>query len=325
MKRQSSLKETIEKVTKNLIRHGKSLTASSFQQRAYLVQDLGFPLVLALPAFYHCSNEDGKAEMEYRKSIQQKLGLSTNKGYFREFNSLRSAASREKSTIVGDRTLLRSPHKGPFAKVHSVENGKVYLMDGDFDYYHYGVGYDDKGWGCAYRSLQMVMSWYQLSGQSNATPLSILNIQEKLFDMGVMDAAFDVGCKQWIGRFPTLCLFQILRKDYSGSQEVSWLIDEVNGASSRFIICSRGSEILEKSRELAKHFEENGSPVVVCGGQLALTLLGIAWNENSGECAYLIADPHYSGVDDLAQVQTKSVSLEGNNHCTSSYFCVAHN
>jgi hypothetical protein len=34
------------------------------------------------------------------------------------------------------------------------------LVRGDVDYCHYGQGgTDDKGWGCAYRSLQMCASW----------------------------------------------------------------------------------------------------------------------------------------------------------------------
>ena len=36
---------------------------------------------------------------------------------------------------------------------------------------------------------------------------------------------------------------------------------------------------------------------------LAYTLLGIDYNAATGECAYLILDPHFMGSDDLRKVQ----------------------
>ena len=37
---------------------------------------------------------------------------------------------------------------------------------------------------------------------------------------------------------------------------------------------------------------------------LAYTLLGIDYNPASGECAYLILDPHFTGADDLQKVHS---------------------
>ena len=39
------------------------------------------------------------------------------------------------------------------------------------------------------------------------------------------------------------------------------------------------------------------------GGVLAYTLLGVDWNDRTGECAFLILDPHYCGTDDLKRVR----------------------
>lgn len=36
---------------------------------------------------------------------------------------------------------------------------------------------------------------------------------------------------------------------------------------------------------------------------LAYTLLGICHNERTGECEFLILDPHYTGNEDLSKVQ----------------------
>lgn len=38
------------------------------------------------------------------------------------------------------------------------------------------------------------------------------------------------------------------------------------------------------------------------GGVLAYTLLGVDYNESSGDCAFLILDPHYTGSDDLKKI-----------------------
>jgi len=41
------------------------------------------------------------------------------------------------------------------------------------------------------------------------------------------------------------------------------------------------------------------------GGVLAHTVLGVDWNEATGDVKFLILDPHYTGADDLRIVQDK--------------------
>lgn len=41
---------------------------------------------------------------------------------------------------------------------------------------------------------------------------------------------------------------------------------------------------------------------MVGGGVLAYTLLGIDYNARTGEAAFLILDPHYTGADDLKRI-----------------------
>jgi hypothetical protein len=41
--------------------------------------------------------------------------------------------------------------------------GQLYLVDGAYEYYHYMQDkFNDAGWGCAYRSLQTIVSWFRL-------------------------------------------------------------------------------------------------------------------------------------------------------------------
>ena len=39
-----------------------------------------------------------------------------------------------------------------------------------------------------------------------------------------------------------------------------------------------------------------GTPVMIGGGVLAYTLLGVHFDPDTGECAFLILDPHYTGA-----------------------------
>ena len=35
-----------------------------------------------------------------------------------------------------------------------------YEVSGHYEYWHYGCdGFDDRGWGCGYRTLQTICSW----------------------------------------------------------------------------------------------------------------------------------------------------------------------
>lgn len=43
------------------------------------------------------------------------------------------------------------------------------------------------------------------------------------------------------------------------------------------------------------------------GGVLAYTLLGIDYNARTGEAAFLILDPHYTGADDLQRIHAGEV------------------
>lgn len=61
------------------------------------------------------------------------------------------------------------------------------------------------------------------------------------------------------------------------------------------------------ARELAAHFATVGSPVMIGGGVLAYTLLGVRFNESTGEAAFLILDPHYTGGKRTTDVTPSSL------------------
>ena len=170
----------------------------------------------------------------------------------------------------------------------------MHAVRGPYEYYHYmQEKYDDKGWGCAYRSLQTIVSWYRLNGYATEKVPNHLQIQQALVKIGDKEPSF-LGSKHWIG-----------------SLEVGYVLDDLLGVGSRVLDVASGPELADKARELARHFDEVGTPIMMGGGCLAFTLLGVDYNEDSGEVAFLILDPHYTGDEDLDIIQRTPVQLEG--------------
>lgn len=68
--------------------------------------------------------------------------------------------------------ILRDVHLG--VPQSPVVNGTQYLVKGSYEYYHYmQQDINDKGWGCAYRSLQTLCSFFQLNHLTNVCTLNL--------------------------------------------------------------------------------------------------------------------------------------------------------
>ncbi len=65
-------------------------------------------------------------------------------------------------------------------------------------------------------------------------------------------------------------------------------------------------QIMENLDQIKNHFKTTKSPVMIGGGSLAYTLLGIRLDElDQSKIQFLIMDPHYIGQDNLSQVTDK--------------------
>ena len=52
-----------------------------------------------------------------------------------------------------------------FSFLFIVKDGEVTIVDGTYTYHHYMQDrFDDDKWGCAYRSLQTLVSWFRHQG-----------------------------------------------------------------------------------------------------------------------------------------------------------------
>ncbi|XP_035413734.1 ufm1-specific protease 2 isoform X3 [Cygnus atratus] len=216
----------------------------------------------------------------YRKELHELFNLPCDRPYLKRANAYHFPDEPYKDGY------LRNPHL--HLNSPGTESGMVYLVHGTYSYHHYMQDrIDDSGWGCAYRSLQTVCSWFRHQGYINAPIPTHKEIQQALVDAGDKPAAF-VGSRQWIG-----------------SIEVQLVLNQLFGITSKILFVSQGSELASQGRELANHFKTEGTPIMIGGGVLAHTILGVAWNEITGQIKYLILDPHYTGGEDLHVIVEK--------------------
>ena len=181
-------------------------------------------------------------------------------------------------------------------ETRSSDGYTLHMVDRGYRYYHYMQDkYDDKGWGCAYRSLQTLWSWFELHQYTELMPPNHERIQQILARVDPTKGPMFVGSKEWIG-----------------SQGVGYVLDDQLDITSKFLFVPSGAELKSKARTLAQHFDTHGTPVMMGGGALAFTILGVAWHRGTGDMSMLILDPHYTGSDDVMDnIVTKEAKLEG--------------
>ncbi|KAJ4961545.1 hypothetical protein NE237_021455 [Protea cynaroides] len=231
----------------------------------------------------------GEAEMkqvDIRRSLHLRLGLPLDRPLLLIGNAIKFSISKDHAGSLSTRkgsALLKDVHTE--IPSSGVSRGIVSLVQGSYEYYHYlQDGFDDSGWGCAYRSLQTIVSWFKLQHYISIEVPLHREIQHALVEIGDKEPSF-VGSREWIGAI-----------------ELSFVLDKLLGVSCKVMNVRSGSELPEKCRELALHFETQGTPVMIGGGVLAYTLLGVDYNVTSGDCAFLILDPHYMGNDELKKI-----------------------
>jgi len=210
----------------------------------------------------------------FRKHLHQSFMLPNDRPYFRRQNKF--VFAEDKKTVG----------TGPLMNVHvgveppKIEGLEVAMVQGAYTYYHYMQDkFNDDGWGCAYRSLQTLISWFRLQGYTETKNPTHAQIQKCLVKLGDKPKDF-IDSKQWIG-----------------STEVGYVLEESCQIQSMFLSVSSGEELASKGRELTEHFKKHGTPVMIGGGVLAHTILGVAWNEETGDIRWLILDPHFTGSD----------------------------
>ncbi|KAK6055886.1 TraB family protein [Cooperia oncophora] len=190
-----------------------------------------------------CPLADDMEQHSFRVKIHKLFNLPLDVPCIRPAQTITFASSK----------LLRSPH---LHITNYKPRGVVSVVKGDYRYHHYMQdGMDDAGikdcceyaagWGCAYRSLQSIWSWFILNGFTDKPVPTHVEIQRCLVEIGDKEEKF-VGSRQWIG-----------------STEIGFVLDHLLGIQSRFIVTNSGAEVAERARELAVHFQTVGTPVMI--------------------------------------------------------------
>lgn len=221
---------------------------------------------------------DEEAFKKSREQVHLRYIVPLDKPTFKPTNQLGAKVTKD--------TSLENVHVGLSS---GIKNGHPVTVSGRYLYFHYNQGQmNDSGWGCAYRSLQTIISWFQLQGYLSIDRVPYhKQIQQALVEVGDKAANF-VGSSKWIG-----------------SQEVCYVLSQLYQIESKIIFVSSGAELANKGRELMAHFQRNGTPIMIGGGVLAHTIIGVHFDETNGDIKFLILDPHFTGDDDLSVIQKK--------------------
>ncbi|XP_069795659.1 ufm1-specific protease 2 isoform X2 [Narcine bancroftii] len=215
-----------------------------------------------------------------RKEMHKEFGLD-NKPYLRRTMAY---------TFPSDELMnkyLKNIHQ--YISLPDTEEFKVHLVHGSYTYHHYlQDGVNDIGWGCAYRALQTIVSWYNFQGYTSINIPTHEEIQKRLVKAGDKSPDF-VGSTDWIGSF-----------------EIQTVLNTMD-ITSKILSLQQSSDFLTSARELSEHFDMQGSPIMVGSETLAHVLLGIAWNETTGAVRFLVLDTHYTGEDEWASAVEKGI------------------
>ncbi|KAH9400657.1 PREDICTED: ufm1-specific protease 2-like [Rhagoletis zephyria] len=224
---------------------------------------------------------DQEAFRSAREALHLRYIISLDRPTFKTANRIGWGRPTKDSSLANVHLGLSS----------GLKHGQPVTVSGRYLYFHYNQqGVSDSGWGCAYRSLQTIVSWFQLQGYLDSSVDRVPShraIQQALVDVGDKPASF-VGSSKWIG-----------------SQEVCYVLSQLYQIESKIIFVSSGAELANKGRELMAHFARHGTPIMIGGGVLAHTIIGVHFDETTGDIKFLILDPHFTGDDDLSVIQKK--------------------
>ncbi|CAK9094413.1 unnamed protein product [Durusdinium trenchii] len=163
------------------------------------------------------------------------------------------------------------------------------FVRGLYEYNHYMQdNFDDNGWGCAYRSLQTCVSWYRMQHYSTEGVPSIPEIQRLLKCIDEAHKDLEIGSKKWIG-----------------TVEGMYLLQEYLKVDCKLMYCQDCADMASQAPQMLQHLETEGTPIMMGAGMYAYTLVGLCFDSASGDVAYLIVDPHYTGKDDLKPILSK--------------------
>ncbi|CAI7741080.1 unnamed protein product, partial [Closterium sp. NIES-54] len=169
-----------------------------FGAHHFLLPACPHPFTVIYPLTY---GEGQQSLLDMRLTLHHRLGLPLDRPMLRIASSLSLAtppAAPDATQASSKGLRLWDVHVGLPRLPHSA-GSKQYLVQGSYEYYHYMQDrIDDSGWGCAYRSLQTIVSWFRIQQYTSIPVPTHRRIQQALVEIGDKEATF-VGSSQWIG------------------------------------------------------------------------------------------------------------------------------
>ena len=82
--------------------------------------------------------------------------------------------------------------------------------------------------------------------------------------------------------------------EWIGSFEIGYFLAEQYNIEWKNLHLASANDLSSNrvAKQISEHFDKQGTPIMLGGGNLAYTVLGIDWNEEHQEVQYLILDPH---------------------------------
>ncbi|XP_076659311.1 UFM1 specific peptidase 1 isoform X1 [Halictus rubicundus] len=179
-------------------------------------------------------------------------------------------------TMIVDYTnnLLENVHRD----ILPPEPGRSFLIRGDYEYWHYGCdGFNDKGWGCGYRTLQTICSWVIKNQKLEQSVPSIGRVQEILVTLEDKERSF-IRSREWIGSF-----------------EVCLVLNHLYEVLSKIIHVPSGKQLSDQIAVIKMHFENYASPIMMGGDRDCSSKCIVGVHEGVENTYMLIVDPHFVG------------------------------
>nr|XP_031841942.1 ufm1-specific protease 1 isoform X1 [Nomia melanderi] len=177
-------------------------------------------------------------------------------------------------TVDYTSSLLENVHRD----ILSPEPGRSFLVRGDYEYWHYGCdGFNDKGWGCGYRTLQTICSWITKTRKLEQSAPSVRGVQEILVALEDKEKSF-IGSREWIGSF-----------------EVCLVLNHLYEVLSKIVHVRSGKELSGQIAVIKTHFQEFGSPIMMGGDMDCSSKCIVGIHEGVENTYMLIVDPHFVG------------------------------
>ncbi|KAH9287140.1 Ufm1-specific protease 2 [Echinococcus granulosus] len=163
------------------------------------------------------------------------------------------------------------------------EKETLYTFKGVVEYWHYGgQKIDDRGWGCGYRTLQTIISWFKMNLSLQSTFPDIDDIQLALIDAGDKPRSFYKS------------------HDWIGSVEAGIVVQHLTNTDYRIVQVPNGRFGKEHLAKIRDHFQRAGAPIMMGGIKdcSSKCILAMKKNENPDSASLLILDPHYYTTDE---------------------------